>query len=169
MAVGALKSWVAGEILTASDLNLEFLHVYGGGENLGWPSTKAKDFAGFPLTLDDGGTSSFTADTDNRLDLALNGTDLFRWDGTTGTPVNGLDFVTGETGKPVTIQAFSGTDSNVSINLVPKGTGKVLIDGQPFGDTVLRSMSSNVVARTTKHRLTHIEANHIGEAQSLGF
>ena len=79
----------------------------------------------------------------------------------------GMDFVAGATGTATKLQAFSGTDTNVNIDIVPKGSGKVLIDGNPIGDPILRAMSSNVVARTTKHRVTHIEANHIGEAQSL--
>ena len=168
MAVGASKTWVAGEILTASDLNSEYLNILNNGEDLGWPSTQAKDFAGFQLTLDAGGTSSLTADTNNRLDLALNGQDLFRWDGTVATPVNGFDFIASATGVAPQVKAF-GSNTNISINLVPKGSGHVLIDGSPIDDGVRRAAAANVVARTVRHRVAHIEANHIGEAQSLGF
>ena len=168
MAVSAAKTFVAGEILTASDLNTLNTNILTNDQDLGNPATKTMDFAGQQITLDSGGTSSFQADTNNRLDLALNGADLFRWDGTVATPVNGFDSIASATGVAPQIKAF-GTDTNISINLVPKGSGHVLIDGSPIDDGVRRAAAANVAARTTKHRVTHIEANHIGEAQSLGF
>lgn len=169
MALSASKTWVAGEVLTASDLNGEFTNIYGGGQTIGFPRTAEADFNGQVLWLDAGKSSSFTADTDNKLDLALAGTDLYQWDGTGTTPVTGLKYVAGATGVATQIQGYSGTDTNVSIDLVPKGSGDVLINGSPIGSTVLRAVSSNVVARTTKLRVMHAEFNHIGEAQSLSF
>ena len=44
------------------------------------------------------------------------------------TPVNGLDFVASATGNAVHVQAV-GSDTNISLNLVPKGTGGIEIDG----------------------------------------
>jgi len=129
MALSASKTWVAGEVLTASDLNGEFSNIYSNGEDLGWPATKAKDLDGQQFTLDADGDSTLTADTDDRVDIALSGTDLFRFDGTATTPVNGLDFVAGATGTAVSIEAVSGTDSNVNIELTPLGTGTVTING----------------------------------------
>ena len=147
MAVTAAKTWVAGEVLTASDLNTEFSNVYGGGESLGWPATTSKDLDGQALVLDADGDTSFTADTDDRLDLALSGTDLFRWDGTVATPVNGLDFIAGATGSPgvVGIQAV-GSDTNIDINLIPKGTGLVTTGGTELltADTDEHIISSQV-------------------------
>ena len=128
MAVSRSKTWVAGEILTASDLNGEFNNILNNGEDLGWPATKAKDFDGQVLTLDADADSTLTADTDDRLDLALAGTDLFRWDGTVATPVNGLDWIAGAAGSAVQVQAV-GSDTNISINIVPKGTGRLQEDG----------------------------------------
>jgi hypothetical protein len=168
MAVSAAKTFVAGEILTASDLNTLNTNILEGGQDLGWPATKTRSLAGEQLTLDDGGTSSLTAGTNNRLDLALNGADLFRWDGTVTTPVNGFDFIAAATGTTPQIKAL-GTDTNIGINLVPKGSGHILNDGHPIDDGVRRAAAANVVARTVQHRAAHIEANHIGEAQSLGF
>ena len=168
MAVSANKTWVAGEILTASDLNGEFLNIYDGGQTIGFPRTTEADFNGKEMWLDAAKTSSFTADTDNLLDLKLNSADVFQWDGTTASVVNGVKMLAVISGATPEIQAY-GSDTNISLNLVTKGTGQVFIDGQPIKDIAIRAMSSNVVARTTKHRLTDIEANHIGEAQSLGF
>ena len=127
MAISAKKTWVAGEVLTASDLNSEFLNVYDNGETLGWPATVSKNFAGNVLILDADGDTTLTADTDDRVDMALAGTDLFRWDGTTATPVTGIDWIAGATTVAPQIKATGET--NVGINLVPAGTGKVTISG----------------------------------------
>jgi len=169
MAVTAAKTFVAGEVLTASDLNAEFTNVYSNGETLGWPATVAKDFDGNSITLDSDADSSLTADTDDRLDLALSGTDLFRWDGTVSTPVNGIDFVAAATGVAPKVRPYSGTDTNVNLNLVGLGTGHVQVHGRPIDDISRRAANAAVAARTSRHRASHIEANHIGEAQSLGF
>lgn len=128
MAVSRLKTWVAAEVLSASDLNAEFNNVLNNGEDLGWPATKAKDLDGQQLILDADQDTHFTADTDDRLDLALAGTDLFRWDGTVATPVNGLDFIASATGSAVQMKAV-GSDTNISINIVPKGNGTLQAGG----------------------------------------
>jgi len=45
MAVTPFKTFAAGEILTASDLNSSFSQVFDNGQTLGWPATEAKVFA----------------------------------------------------------------------------------------------------------------------------
>ncbi len=122
MAVSRSKTWIGGEVLTASDLNAEFNNILDNSEDLGWPATKAKDLDGKQLILDSDSDSSLTADTDDRLDLKLAGVDLFRWDGTVSTPVNGLDFVASAAGSDVAIKA-AGADTDVSIDIVPKAAG----------------------------------------------
>jgi len=168
MAILASKTWIAGEVLTASELNAEFLHIYNNGEDLGWPASKAKDFAGNVLQLSGDQNTTIDAATTDRIDFALSGTDLFRMDGTVSTPVNGLDFVASATGTAVQVQGF-GTDTNIDINLVPKGSGHLLINGDPIDDGVRRAAASNIAGRTLRNRVAHIEANHFGEAQSLSF
>ncbi len=125
MAVTASKTWVAGEVLTASDLNGEFLNVYGNGETLGWPATVSKNFAGNTLTLDADGDTTLTADTDDRIDLALSGVDLFRFDGTVTSPVNGYDFIASATGVMPNVTVISTADTNVDFNIIPLGTGNI--------------------------------------------
>ena len=121
MAVSRLKTWII-EVLTASDLNAEFNNILNNGEDLGWPATKAKDLNGQQLILDADADSHFTADTDDRLDLALAGTDLFRFDGTVATPVNGFDFVAAAAGSEPSLTAV-GADTDISVLLTPKGAG----------------------------------------------
>lgn len=128
MAVSRTKTWIAGEVLSASDLNAEFNNILNNGESLGWPATTSKDLDGQQLILDADADSHFTADTDDRLDLALAGTDLFRWLGTVATPVNGLDFVASAAGGAVQLQAV-GADTDITLNLVPKGSGTLQNNG----------------------------------------
>lgn len=168
MAVSPAKTWVAGEVLTASDLNAEILNILNNGQTLGFPRTTAADFDGNRLIMDADADSSITVDTDDRLDIELSGQDLFRFDGTVATPVNGLDFVASATGNSVQILAF-GTDGNISINLVPKGSGRILHDGVSFSDAARRAASANITARTLRLRVGYIESNHIGEVQTLSF
>lgn len=122
MAVNAKKTWNAGEVLAASDLNGEFTNVYGNGQTLGFPRTLEADFNGQVLWLDADKDSSFTADTDDRLDLALKGTDLFRWDGTGTTPVNGFDWIAADAGSEPAMAAV-GADTDIDVELTPKGAG----------------------------------------------
>lgn len=75
MAVSPFKTFSGGEILTASDLNSSFSQVFDNGEDLGWPSTKAKDFDGQELILDGDGDTSITAATDDQIDFKIGGTD----------------------------------------------------------------------------------------------
>ena len=129
MAVSPLKTWIAGEVLTASDLNAEFLHVYDGGQSLGWPATTSKDFDGNILILDADGDSTLTADTDDRLDIALSGIDLFRFDATVSTPVNGFDFIAAAASSEPSVTAV-GSDTDIDVDLIPKGAGLVTSNGR---------------------------------------
>lgn len=78
MAVSVYKTFAAGEILTASDLNASFHQIVDNGEDLGFPATQALDLNGFELILDANADTSITADTDNQIDFRLGGSDLFR-------------------------------------------------------------------------------------------
>ena len=130
MAVQRSKNWNAGDILTASDSNAEFANIYGNGEDLGWPATKAKDLDSQQLILDGDQDTYIVATTDDRLDFFLSGTLLFQLDGTASTPVNGFFFVAGASGTDPQIQVNGGSvDTNRGMNLVPKGTGSVQISG----------------------------------------
>jgi len=70
-----VKTWIAGEVLSASDLNAEFNSILNNGEDLAWPATKAKDLDGQELILDSDGDTSITASTDDLIDFKIGGTD----------------------------------------------------------------------------------------------
>lgn len=134
MAISRAKTWSAGEVLTASDLNSEFNNILNNGVDLWSPATKAGDMNGFELILDGDGDTSVTADTDDRIDFRLGGVDLFRLDGTTASCVNGIDFVATATGTRARLVATG--DTNIGISIRAKGTaGVVLEDGN--GNEVL--------------------------------
>lgn len=129
MAVSVFKTFSAGEVLTASDLNSSLTQITDNGEDLAWPATKAKDFNGQALTLDADGDTALVADSDDVLDLDMQGVaSIFRWDGSVASVVNGLYFVASAAGNAVQIQA-AGSDTNISINLVPKGNGSFQVGG----------------------------------------
>ncbi len=145
-AVSRLKTWSAAETLTASNLNAEFNNVLNNGEDLAWPATKAKDYNGFGLTLDADADSTLTCDTDDRCDLALAGIDLFRFDGTVATPVNGIDFIARATGSPASIQA-QGSDSNVALD-IRDDNGNELIIMSAVASAVNQVKITNAIANS---------------------
>ena len=75
MAVSQTKTYAAGEILTASDLNSSLTNITDNGEDLGFPRTKSSDFDGNELILDSDGDTSITSDSDDRIDVKIGGTD----------------------------------------------------------------------------------------------
>lgn len=121
------------------------------GQDVSFPRTEAADFDGQEIILDADADSSFTADTDDIVDLKLRGQDLFKFDGATGgTTVNGLTFLASATGAAVQIKG-QGSDAAIDILLDPKGTGVVDLDGATLtidadADTTLRATADDVVA-----------------------
>jgi hypothetical protein len=76
MSISPFKTFSAGEVLTASDLNSSFTQITNNGEDLGWPATKAKDLNGQELILDADGDTSITSDTDDQIDVKIGGNDV---------------------------------------------------------------------------------------------
>lgn len=72
-----LKNWTA-EILTFTELNNEFNNIIDNQQDIGWPrdGTIVNDFAGNELILDADDDTSITADTDDRIDFRVGGTDV---------------------------------------------------------------------------------------------
>lgn len=129
MAVSPYKTFISGEVLTAFDLNSSITQITDNGQDVSFPRTESADFDGQELILDSDADTSITADTDDRIDFRLRGTDLFRLDGATGgTTVNGLDFIASAAGSAVQI-ATVGSDAAIALNLVTKSTGELQWDG----------------------------------------
>ncbi len=118
MALSALKTWAAAEILTATDLNAEFNNIYANGESLSFPATSSKDFDGFELILDSDGDTSITADTDDVIHFRLAGSDLFTMDGDVASAANGLNFVASAAANPVQVLVTGTADRGITFDAV---------------------------------------------------
>ncbi len=151
MAVAVFKTFLAGEVLTAADLNSSLSQIVDNGQDVPFPRTESADFDGYEIILDGDADTSITSDTDDRIDFKLRGVDLFRLDGATGgTTVNGLDFIASAAGSPVIVRG-QGSDTDISIHLDPKGAGVVDLDGATLtidadADTTLRATADDLVA-----------------------
>ena len=128
MAVSRAKTWSAGETLTAADLNAEFNNLINNSMDLGSPRTALLDLDGQQLVLDADADSYLVEESDDVLLLRLQGVDLFRWDGDVASPVNALTFTASATGVSTKISAI-GSDTDIDLELVPKGAASVIIDG----------------------------------------
>lgn len=132
MALTALKTWSADEVLTRADLNAEFGNIYDNGEDLGWPATKDKNLDGNALVLDADTDSQLSVSaTDDQLDLQLQNVLLFRWNGAVASPVNAVTWTAAASGSPPVLSATSsgGADTNVDINITPLGSGTIFMNG----------------------------------------
>lgn len=125
MAVAKYKTWLEGEVLSAADLNASFDQVFNNQQSFGTPRTAAWDMDGQELILDGDADTSITADTDDLIDFRLQGQDLVKFDGTTATAVNGLTVLAAATTNAVQVKTH-GSDTNIGLTLVTKGTGKVI-------------------------------------------
>lgn len=127
MAFTVFKTFISGEVLTASDLNSSLTAVNDQSQSIPFPRTQSADFDGQALVLDSDGDSQMVASTDDRLDFQLGGvSNLFRMDGTTASTVNGIHLVGTITATPPEVQA-AGSDTNIGLKLVPKGTGDLTV------------------------------------------
>jgi len=125
MALSRIKTWSAAEVLTASELNAEFNNILTNSLTLISPLTGNLDLDGNEFILDGDADTSISADTDDRVDFKLGGTDIFRLN-TVATAVNGIDFTGSATGNAVDIKAF-GTDTDVGINITAKAAGDITL------------------------------------------
>ncbi len=131
MAISRIKVWSSGEVLTSADLNGEINNIILAGTDLVFPAGKAFGMAGFAINLDPLGTSSISASVNGRIDLALAGTTLFRFN-TVASAVNGIDLTASATLNPVTVAPF-GSDTDIGWNLNAKGAGRVNVANSPTG------------------------------------
>ena len=128
MALSRIKTWIA-EILYYADLNAEFNNILNnGGGSLSSPRTANFDLDGYTLIFDGAGNTYAQSSTTGVLDFYYNATLFFRFDMDVSSGVNALSFVASATGVATSIEA-RGSDTDISINLVPKGAGTVQIAG----------------------------------------
>ena len=144
MAISRVKTWISGEVLTASDLNNEFNNILNNATGLISPLTANLAFGGFSLTgLGAGSTStpslSFTGDTNTGLyssaaesvDIVGQGGRIIQASGFADA-VNFVRVTNSITGQAPAVEAV-GTDTNVGLRLVAKGSGYVEATAFRFG------------------------------------
>jgi hypothetical protein len=142
MAVTPFKTFSAGEVLTAADLNSSFLQITDNGEDLGWPATKAKDLNGQELVLDADGDTSITADTDDQIDIKLSGSDDFT------ITANKFDVLAGSTLKVSGVETWTKGADVASAATLP-----VAIDGNYFdvtGTTTITAIATKGIGTVLK-------------------
>jgi microcystin-dependent protein len=123
MALSPYKIYVAGEILTASDLNASFAQITSNALQLISPLTGTLDVDGKTIILDADADSNLAAGTDDVLNLTLQSFLAFIFDGNVASPVNGITLEATATGVGPMISAHGET--NVDLRLKGKGTGMV--------------------------------------------
>ena len=128
MAISVFKTFVAGEVLTASDLNSSLVQITSGGQSIGSPRTASFDMDGQALIMDADGDTQFQAGSDDVVELTMQGQVLFTWDGDVATAINGIRWTGSAAGVAVGILA-QGDDTNIDLSIDGKGTGQVIVDG----------------------------------------
>lgn len=79
MALSRVKTWDAGEVLTAADLNAEFSNILDNPISLISPFTGDIDLNGNSLILDADADTLIVADSDDRIDFSIGGTRQIRF------------------------------------------------------------------------------------------
>src|SRR3990170_797118 len=149
MALARVKVWIAGEVLTASDLNAEFNNILNNSNSLFSPWSANVDAGGFRLITLSAGTVGSptlqpTGDTNtgvyfpaaDQVSLAAGSVQVLQASAY-ASAVNFLRVVPSQSQQPVQVEA-TGADTNVALSLVTKGTGYVTF---PVGDTGIPGIS----------------------------
>src|SRR3990167_5311079 len=138
MALAAVKTFIANEVLLAADLNALNTNILDNALSLISPWTANMDAGGFRLITLGAGTVGnpsveFSGDTDSgfyraaadQVSLAAAGSQVLQASGYTGG-VNYVRVAAAPTNSPPLIGSL-GTDTNVNLRLVPQGTGYVIV------------------------------------------
>ena len=97
MAVAAYKTYSAGEILTASDLNASFSQIHNNGTAIAFPLTASSSAGGFKITSLAAGTNNGDAVRFEQLGTGVGLVNEFRLTLTTALPVTTGDVTAAET------------------------------------------------------------------------
>jgi hypothetical protein len=142
MALSRVKTWIAGEILSAADLNAEFNNILSNAASLFSPLTGTLDLDGNELILDSDGDTSITASVDDQIDFRLGGADDF------AMTANKFDVLAGSTLKVTGIETLTkGSDVASATDLL------VGIDGNIFdvtGTTTIATIATKGVGTVIK-------------------
>lgn len=143
MAISAYTTFADDEILDADDLNASFNQIINNATALVSPFTDTVDLNGNVLTIDTDGDAKLAEVSDDVLAFRLSSTDLFKFDMSTASSVNGLTFASAAASGDPSIAAH-GSDTDISIAWTPKGAGTVKLNG--FALTLDADDDSHLIA-----------------------
>ena len=142
MSLSPSKTWIAGETLTAAELNSEFANILNNPISLISPLVAALDADGKEIILDSDGDTSITADTDDQIDIRIAGSDDFT------LTANKFDVLAGSTLKVTGIETLTkGADVTAATDLL------VNIDGNIFdvtGATTIATIATKGIGTVIK-------------------
>lgn len=142
MSISPYKTFVAGEVLTAADLNASFLQITNAGISLVSPLTSNLDFDGNSLILDGDADSYINAAVDDVFLVHLQGVDLFKFNGSVASPVNGMQFNARPTGQYPYLVPI-GADASIAIGIRPTGAaGVVHIDDSNGNEIIIGDVAT---------------------------
>lgn len=185
MAVSRLHTWIAGEVLLASDLNSEFNNILTNGTAVAFPATAAVSMGGFALNFDAANTMSIVYSTKG---LNLSSTTAINDVLTTVASATTPDIWTGIGGSV----NYTGTTTATGFAAAPQaGASRVLICsaaapftagsnvlilGYPSGATYTASANDQILVRaltTTQFLLVPLGVNTVTASKlatsSMGF
>jgi hypothetical protein len=151
MAITAYKTYAAGEILTAADLNASLTYITTNALSAISPLTGNLDVDGNSLIMDGDADSALACASDDILRVTLNNVAAFYFNGATASIVNGVSFFATATGVPVYLIA-QGSDTNIDLELRSKGSGDVVL-ADDSGNEIL--VAADVASAVNELTLTN--------------
>ena len=137
MSISRVKTWVAGDTLTANDLNNEFNNLTNAVLTEPFVATQAVDLNGQVLILDADGDTLLDASTNNQIDVTINGADDFRFTADTFRALAGSSIIADQ-------GDITASDGNVVVS-----NGRVLV-----ADAGSIASTSAMTVPTTGHTFT---------------
>lgn len=118
MSIARIKTWLAGQVLTASDLNNEFNNLTNNVLVEPFVATQQVDINGQLLLLDADGDTLLDGSTNNQVTMNIGGAADFRFTANTFTALSGSTVTIDQGALTVTDGQTSCTDTDTRTNTV---------------------------------------------------
>lgn len=161
MAITRVKTWSAGEVLTANDLNNEFNNLANTALTEPFVATQQVDLNGQLLILDADADTLLDASTDDVVDVTIAGADDFRFAANVFTALSGSSITLAAGNVNMTSGDVAFTAGRVlwakGANVASATTLTAPTDGNVFdltGTTPIEGMSTTQAGTTYRIRYT---------------
>lgn len=178
IAITYFKLYVAGEVLTASDLNSSLSYITTNALTMISPLTGNLDVDGNVLIMDSNADSTLSAVVDDILKIQLKSVAAFYFDGSVAGVTNGMTLTATATGVAPSIAAQGG-DATIGLTLTPKGaTSTVYTNGSQrlllgadvaSANALLANIAGNSFDITGTTSITSITTKGVGTFITLQF